>query len=304
MSVWQTPQACEAHEHLAGLGLGEVDLLDHERLAELLEDGGADLHDGDLHHPRTRRMWRSAGRPGLVVERREALHAHVQLVEPQALDARVGQVFSRSSNARSSASGDSAVFDDCGVSWPRSSTTVARSLGLGAPRSSRRSRRTARPSPGSPRPTGLAAAAGEPALGERRSPSSPHAARTGGSDERCRRARPASRHRPAARCDQHRPSACCSRAASGVPANCARRPRRACLLARGRGAARLGRRRTTSRSRAGRCPCPGRSSSRPGTASLAVSPPPTLESGVGAAGAVGQRVAAASRASGPRRRGR
>jgi hypothetical protein len=34
----------EAHEHLAGPGLGEVDLLDHQRRAELLEDGGADLH--------------------------------------------------------------------------------------------------------------------------------------------------------------------------------------------------------------------------------------------------------------------
>ena len=34
----------EAHEHLAGLRLREVDLLDDQRLAEFLEDCGADLH--------------------------------------------------------------------------------------------------------------------------------------------------------------------------------------------------------------------------------------------------------------------
>ena len=37
----------EAHEHLAGLRLLEVELLDDERLAEFLEDGGADLHGRD-----------------------------------------------------------------------------------------------------------------------------------------------------------------------------------------------------------------------------------------------------------------
>ena len=36
----------EADEHLAGLRLGEVELLDDEGLAELLEDGGTDLHAG------------------------------------------------------------------------------------------------------------------------------------------------------------------------------------------------------------------------------------------------------------------
>jgi hypothetical protein len=34
----------EAHEHLPRLGLGQVHLLDDERLAELLEYCGADLH--------------------------------------------------------------------------------------------------------------------------------------------------------------------------------------------------------------------------------------------------------------------
>ncbi len=42
----------EPHEHLAGARLGEVDLLHRERLAELLEHGGAHLHAGD---PRTLR---------------------------------------------------------------------------------------------------------------------------------------------------------------------------------------------------------------------------------------------------------
>src|SRR5262249_21688582 len=38
----------EPHEHLARLGLGEVDLLDDERLSELLQNGGADLHERNL----------------------------------------------------------------------------------------------------------------------------------------------------------------------------------------------------------------------------------------------------------------
>ena len=46
----------EPDEHLAGLRLREVDLLDDERLPELLEHGGADPHAGDP----TRR--RGAGR--------------------------------------------------------------------------------------------------------------------------------------------------------------------------------------------------------------------------------------------------
>src|SRR4051794_12191389 len=33
-------------EHLAGLRLGEIDLLDHERRAELLQDGGSHTHAG------------------------------------------------------------------------------------------------------------------------------------------------------------------------------------------------------------------------------------------------------------------
>ena len=36
----------EAHEHLAGLRFGELELLDDEGLAEFLEDGGTDLHSG------------------------------------------------------------------------------------------------------------------------------------------------------------------------------------------------------------------------------------------------------------------
>ena len=38
----------QADEHLARLRLREVDLLDDERLPELLEDGGADLHTAIL----------------------------------------------------------------------------------------------------------------------------------------------------------------------------------------------------------------------------------------------------------------
>ena len=36
----------QAHQHLARARLGQIDLLDRERLPELLEDGGADLHAG------------------------------------------------------------------------------------------------------------------------------------------------------------------------------------------------------------------------------------------------------------------
>ncbi len=38
------PAGHERHEHLAGTGVGEVELLDHERCGELLEYGGANLH--------------------------------------------------------------------------------------------------------------------------------------------------------------------------------------------------------------------------------------------------------------------
>ncbi len=50
----------EPDEHLARPGLGELDVLDDERLAELLEHGGADLHRGD---PRgsAGRLTRAAG---------------------------------------------------------------------------------------------------------------------------------------------------------------------------------------------------------------------------------------------------
>jgi len=39
---------CEPDEHLAGPRLRQVDLLDGERLPELLEDGGTDPHDGTI----------------------------------------------------------------------------------------------------------------------------------------------------------------------------------------------------------------------------------------------------------------
>ena len=67
----------EPDEHLARLRLGEVDLLDDERLPELLEHGGADSHPAEL----SRRM-RSGGRgfslfPGLSFDksRRPGLHS-------------------------------------------------------------------------------------------------------------------------------------------------------------------------------------------------------------------------------------
>jgi hypothetical protein len=44
----------EPHEDLTGLRLGEVDLLDDERLTELLEDGRSDLHGENL--PRRARI--------------------------------------------------------------------------------------------------------------------------------------------------------------------------------------------------------------------------------------------------------
>jgi len=37
----------QAHEHLAGLRAVETDVLDDQRLAEFLEDGGANLHAAD-----------------------------------------------------------------------------------------------------------------------------------------------------------------------------------------------------------------------------------------------------------------
>ena len=45
--MWQTPHADEPNERLAGLRLGELDLLHGERLAEFLEHGGADTHRAD-----------------------------------------------------------------------------------------------------------------------------------------------------------------------------------------------------------------------------------------------------------------
>ena len=47
-SVWQTPHAASRTSTSRVLRLGEVDLLDDERLAELLEDCGADLHARSL----------------------------------------------------------------------------------------------------------------------------------------------------------------------------------------------------------------------------------------------------------------
>ena len=51
------PAGGEPDEHLAGPGLREVDLLDDERLPELLEHGGADPHAAIL----CRSLTRSAG---------------------------------------------------------------------------------------------------------------------------------------------------------------------------------------------------------------------------------------------------
>ena len=44
-SLWQTPLADDADGHLAGAGVGELDLLDGQRLVDLAEDGGAHARD-------------------------------------------------------------------------------------------------------------------------------------------------------------------------------------------------------------------------------------------------------------------
>ena len=51
----------QAHQHLTGARPVEVDLLDHERPGELLENGGADLHGGNLTGER-QRTGRTRGR--------------------------------------------------------------------------------------------------------------------------------------------------------------------------------------------------------------------------------------------------
>ena len=61
----------EPDEHLAGLRLGEVDLLDDERAAELLEHGGADLHGASL--ARGDRLQPVAGLPEQPLVQRERL---------------------------------------------------------------------------------------------------------------------------------------------------------------------------------------------------------------------------------------
>jgi hypothetical protein len=49
------PAGREPYEHLSRLRLGEVDLLDDERLPEVLEHGGTDLHATNLE------PWRPSG---------------------------------------------------------------------------------------------------------------------------------------------------------------------------------------------------------------------------------------------------
>ena len=63
----------EAHEHLAGLRLGQVDLRDVQRLAELLQHGGTHLHGSDTLR------WTDAarGRLGAVRDARPDLVEHV-----------------------------------------------------------------------------------------------------------------------------------------------------------------------------------------------------------------------------------
>ena len=56
----------EPDEHLARLGLGQVDLLHDERLPEVLEDGGADLHLAPSGGMRRRIISGGDGRPHLV----------------------------------------------------------------------------------------------------------------------------------------------------------------------------------------------------------------------------------------------
>jgi hypothetical protein len=62
------PARDEADEYLAGARLGELDLLHDQRLAELLEYRGADLHRGSLAYRRDRARSgsRGAGRAGHV----------------------------------------------------------------------------------------------------------------------------------------------------------------------------------------------------------------------------------------------
>ncbi len=63
----------QANQHLAGAGLREVDLADHQGLCELLEDGGFDLHRGDPIAPRM------VSRPCSAGSGQQALLAHQRL---------------------------------------------------------------------------------------------------------------------------------------------------------------------------------------------------------------------------------
>ena len=69
----------EPDEHLARLRLGEVDLLDDERLPELLENRGPDTHRPMLAEPLTRRSRsRRAGR-GRLLRLEHATHPRVEV---------------------------------------------------------------------------------------------------------------------------------------------------------------------------------------------------------------------------------
>jgi hypothetical protein len=52
----------ESNEDLARSRPVEIDLLDDQRLGELLEDGGADLHGADLNALRNLAAWASVSR--------------------------------------------------------------------------------------------------------------------------------------------------------------------------------------------------------------------------------------------------
>ena len=62
-SVWQTPQASSRTSASPALGSGKVDLLDDERLPELLQHGCPDLHRGDPTPPVSTRRSRRRGSP-------------------------------------------------------------------------------------------------------------------------------------------------------------------------------------------------------------------------------------------------
>ena len=62
----------EAHQHLAGLRPLELDVLDDERLGELLENGGADLHRQTLKGSDPLRVVGGYGRTGQIRVRRPA----------------------------------------------------------------------------------------------------------------------------------------------------------------------------------------------------------------------------------------